>query len=60
MDDKVQTSLVKSLSDMSISAGYWYKCWRNASAISVVAIGALIGTVIYYEYVEKRKPKESE
>ena len=60
LNEQKQLDLVKPLTDMSISAGYWYKCWRNASAVSILAIGALIGTVVYYECIEKRKQKEEE
>lgn len=59
MNEK-QVDLVKPLTDMSISAGYWYKCWRNASLVSIVAVAGLIGTVIYYEREKKLKKEESE
>lgn len=60
LNEKTQVDLVKPLTDMSISAGYWYKCYKNACAVSIVAVAGLVGTVIYYERNKRLEQKESE
>ena len=46
------------LSAPDVAAGYWYARWQNASAVSILTVGLLIGAIVYYEGIEKKGTKK--